>query len=319
MKQKTPMRRTPDAALAAAIASGVTGCTPVAVRRFTTGARHYVFDLQFADRRPAVVRIGEPSARAEMAGAVYLSGLLRPGGVPLPAILAENIDAEFPWLLLERFPGMDLGSVILNLSEEKLDAIASQVAHAQAITARTKSAGRYGYAARAEQAPHGTWSQVLLANLARSRRRIGSAGLFDIGLVDAIEHEVAARRGELDKIEATPFLHDTTTKNVIVTPEGAFSGIVDVDDLCFGDPRYPAALTLAALMAYGGPMSYVFAWLRHAGQTDDRLFRLYTSVLLLDLMAEHGHIFNGNETPSAPAVRARMQHALELNLKLARS
>lgn len=319
MKQKIPTRRTPDAGLAAAIVSEVIGCTPITVRRFTTGAQHYVFDLQFADRPSAVMRIADPSARAEMAGAVYLSRLLRPGGVPLPAILAEDIDAEFPWLLLERFPGTDLGSVIFNLAEEKLGRIASRVAHAQAITARTMSAGRYGYAARAEQAPHGVWSQVLLANLARSRGRIGSAGLFDVGLVDAVEHEVTIRREELDKIEAIPFLHDTTTKNVIVTPEGAFSGIVDVDDLCFGDPRYPAALTLAALMAYGGPVSYVDAWLRHAGQADDRLFRLYTSVLLLDLMAEHGHVFNGNETPLAPAVQAAMQSALEFNLNLVRS
>ncbi|MGY5801949.1 aminoglycoside phosphotransferase family protein [Rhizobium sp. LEGMi12c] len=319
MKQKIPMRRTPDAELAAAIAAGAVGCSPVTVGRFPTGARHYVFDLQFADRSPAVVRVGDPSARAEMAGAVYLSGLLRPEGVPLPTILAEGIDAEFPWLLLERLPGTDLGSVILNLSGVKLGRIASRVAHAQAITARTISAGRYGYAARAEQAQHGAWSQVVLANLARSRGRIGSAGLFDVGLVDAVEHEVTARRKELDRIEAIPFLHDTTTKNVIVTPDGAFSGIVDVDDLCFGDPRYPTALTLAALMAYGGPVSYVDAWLRHAKQADDRLFRLYTSVFLLDLMAEHGHIFNGNETPLAPAVQAATQHALEFNLNLVRS
>ena len=48
---------------------------------------------------------------------------------------------------------------------------------------------------------------------------------------------VSAARAELDALSPVPFLHDTTTKNVIVTPEGSFSGIVDVDDLCFGDPR----------------------------------------------------------------------------------
>lgn len=319
MEQEIPTRRKPDTQLAAAIASRAIGRAPVAVRRFTTGARHYVFDLQFTDRSPAVVRIGDPSARAEIAGAVYLSGLLRPRGVPLPAILAEDIDAEFPWLLLERFPGTDLGSVISGLAEEKLDGVASRVAHAQAITAKTVSAGRYGYAARPEQAPHDAWSQVVFANLARSRKRIEFAGLFDVGLVDIVQNEVTARRGEIDQIEATPFLHDTTTKNVIVTREGAFTGIVDVDDLCFGDPRYPAALTLAALIAYGGPVSYVSAWLRHAGQADDQLFRLYTNVFLLDLMAEHGQIFNGNEAPSTPTERAALRRALECNLNLARS
>ena len=63
---------------------------------------------------------------------------------------------------------------------------------------------------------------------------------------------VTKARGELDSQPPIPFLHDTTTKNVIVTPEGAFSGIVDVDDLCFGDPRYVVALTLPSLTAAAG-------------------------------------------------------------------
>jgi aminoglycoside phosphotransferase len=317
--EQTSMRQMPHAQLAAAIASRIIGCAPVSVHRFTTGARHYVFDLQFTERPPAVVRIGDPSARTEMAGAVHLSGLLRPQGVPLPAILAEDIDAEFPWLLLERFPGSDLGSVISGFTEDALNEVASRVAHAQEITAKTPSAGRYGYAARPEQAPYSSWSQVLFANLARSRGRIKSAGLFNAELVDSVEAEVTARRRAIDTIEATPFLHDTTTKNVIVTPAGTFSGIVDVDDLCFGDPRYPAALTLAAIMAYGGPVGYVSAWLRHAGHADDSLFRLYTSILVLDLMGEYGHISNGNGTPSTPEGETALRIALETNFKLARS
>jgi hypothetical protein len=151
-----------------------------------------------------------------------------------------------------------------------------------------------------------------------SRQRVESARLFDARLVDIVQAEVAAARGEIDAIKATPFLHDTTTKNVIVTPEGTFSGIVDVDDLCFGDARYPAALTLAALMASGGPVSYVSAWLRHAQHADDQIFRLYVSLFLLDLMSEHGHVFNGNQCPSPSEARGLLRRAFEYNLTFAR-
>jgi hypothetical protein len=54
-----------------------------------------------------------------------------------------------------------------------------------------------------------------------------------------------------------------------VTPEGTFSGIVDLDDLCFGDPRYVVALTLASLLAAGGPPDYVDAWMKIADLRDD--------------------------------------------------
>jgi aminoglycoside phosphotransferase len=276
------------------------------------GAQHYVFDITFAHRPSVVVRMGSASAQSLMAGALYLSELLRPLGVPLPAILANDLQAEFPWLLLERLPGTDLGACMASLSDDQLDRIAAQVVRAQAIAAHSSSAGRYGYAVLPESAPHSAWSQVLDASLARSRQRIASAKLFDIALVDAVEDVVAALRDELDGIAPTPFLHDTTTKNVIVTAKGSFSGIVDVDDLCFGDPRYPAALTLAVLVAHGGPAHYVSAWSQHAGwSTDDRLFRLYVTVFLLDLMGEHGQAFNGNERPSSAPARASLRQAFE--------
>ena len=158
------------------------------------------------------------------------------------------------------------------------------------------------------------WSQVLDAHVARSRRRIADAGLFDIGLVDRVQSELTTMRDAIDRVGPTPFLHDTTTRNVIVTPEGGFSGIVDVDDVCFGDPRWPAALTMAVLMAQGGPVAYVKAWLRHAGQTDDPVFWLYVSAFLLDLMSEHGQTFNGNERPATPAARRSLRLAFEASI-----
>ena len=156
---------------------------------------------------------------------------------------------------------------------------------------------------------------MLEDNLARSHGRMVAAGLFDPGLVDLGRSALTGLRAQVDAMPATPFLHDTTTKNVIVNKRGMLSGIVDVDDLCFGDPRYAAALTLAVLTAYGGPVRYVSAWLKHAGHEDDAVFRLYVAVFLLDLMGEHGHAFNGNQQPSNPRQRTVLLEALEEALR----
>jgi aminoglycoside phosphotransferase (APT) family kinase protein len=305
-----PVESDPPAADAAdGIAVRVLGRAPRSVRRFGVGTGHYVFDLEFDGEASVVTRFGCAAVRAEMAGGVRLSCLLRPLGVPLPALIAHDLDTALPWMLLERLPGTDLGAVATSLSERQLSDVAAEIVTAQAIVAGTGSADRYGYAASAEDAPELTWSAVPAANLARSRKRIAAAGLFDVGMVDAVEDRLDALRSQLDEIEPTPFLHDTTTKNVIVAPTGQFSGIVDVDDLCFGDPRYPAALTLAAMMAYGGPTFYVSAWLNRAGLADDRLFRLYVAVFLLDLMSEHGHASNGNVSASTAESRAALGRA----------
>jgi aminoglycoside phosphotransferase len=93
------------------IAAEVTGQAPSKAKRFANGMRHYVFEVEFPTRRPVVVRIGSEAATAEMAGAVHLSAMLRQRGVPLPTMLASNVEAEKPWLVLERLAGTDLGNV----------------------------------------------------------------------------------------------------------------------------------------------------------------------------------------------------------------
>jgi aminoglycoside phosphotransferase (APT) family kinase protein len=296
-------------ALAKSAASQATGADALAVRRFSGGIDHYVFEATFADRPRLVVRIGRPASRQSMEAGLSLHRRLRAMGAPLPEIVAADLNHAWPHVVMERLAGSDLGGVISALPHASLAPIAAKVAEAQAIAARLPTSGRYGYAAEAEQAPLTSWSQVLDANLARSRSRIAEAGLFDQGPVDTVAALVAAARAELDAMPAVPFLHDTTTKNVIVTDAGSFSGIVDVDDLCFGDPRYAPALTLASLAASGGPVAYVAAWMSHAGHRDDRLFRLYVALFLVDFMSEHGQIFNGNQMASSEQQRANLLRA----------
>jgi aminoglycoside phosphotransferase len=309
----------PHATLATEIAAQVTGRRPSRVTRFTTGVMHYVFEASFADGPPIVVRIAGRQGVAAMRSAAKLSHQLRPLGVGLPAILAEDLDAQFPWLALERLAGTDLGNVVANLDAPRLDAVAREIAHAQAIVATIPSAGRYGYAADPAEAPHRRWSDVVLGHLERSCDRMAAAGLFGPEPAAAAAGAVESVRAELDAIAATPFLHDTTTRNVIVTTDGALSGIVDVDDLCFGDPRYVVALTAASLLNLGCGKAYTDAWLRHAGLADDRLFRLYISLFLLDFMAEHGTRFNGNEAPSSPEARTRLRALFDESLRQASS
>lgn len=296
----------PSVAIAGGLAAAAVGCPPIKIRRFNTGSRHYVFEATFEDRAPVVVRIAAEHSRSAMAGALRVSHLLRPRGVPLPQIIADGVNHQFSHLVLERLPGADLGEVICGLSDTNLEAIATKVARAQKITSRTTSSTRYGYSVEPGNAPREKWSHVLLDNLTRSRRRIAGARLFDEDVVNAVAEMVSAARAELDALPPIPFLHDTTTKNVIVTPEGSFSGIVDVDDLCFGDPRYVVALTLTSLMASGGPTRYVEAWMNSANFPNDRIFRLYVALFIVDLMSEHGQEFNGNLMSSSTDRRNRL-------------
>jgi aminoglycoside phosphotransferase (APT) family kinase protein len=291
------------------------GRTPSAVRRFAAGLRHFVYEALFDDRAPVVVRLTRGADRVIARSAAALSAQLRPLGAPLPELIFDGAEeTPFPYLVLERLPGRDLGDVAPSLVDAALDRIAARVVEAQALTATLPSAGRYGYAAHPQGAPFGRWSEVLDESLAKTRRRIAAAGLYDQRAPDRIGGLLDELRPDLDAVPATPFLHDTTTKNVIVTDDGGFSGIVDVDDLCYGDPRHAAALTLASLLggsAAGGPTQYGGFWLARAGWRDDRVFRLYVALCLADFMSEEGQSFNGRVQDSGPEGRARLRAVFE--------
>jgi len=311
-------RAIPDAALAGALAAGATGHAATSVRRFTTGSQHYVFEVELEGGTPVVVRASLPRDRRLAAGSVKLSRLLRPLGVPLPAILADDLTAPMPYVIFERLPGTDLGHIIGTLTRPQLEAIATNVARAQTIVAQLPSAGRYGYAVDAADAPRSRWSDILDDSIAKSRGRIAAVGYYSLEPVAAAEAVLQGLRREADAQPATPYLHDTTTKNVIVAPNGTLSGIVDVDDLCFGDPRAPIALTMAATLAFTGGSGYADHWLKQAGHRDDRLFRLYVALCLLDFMSEQGQAFNGNESPSSPETRRHLQDLFETQLQMAK-
>lgn len=299
----------PNADFAMRLAAEAMKARPSGAKRFTMGLRHYVYEVTFADRAPVVVRIALPENRDKLTGAVRLSEILRPRGVPLPALLAHDTFGPMPYMIIERLPGRDLGDVMERLSEAALDQIAAKVVAAQAIVAALPSSGRYGYAFSADEARYEKWSHVLDANLAGCRKRIVSAGLFTQDPVDAVCRMVDMNRRELDELGATAFMHDTTTKNVIVTEEGAFSGIVDVDSLCWGDACFPAALTMASIMFHGGPVSYVHAWMRHASRPMDRLFWVYVCQFLVTFMSQYGQTFNDGPLALPEDERGRLQKA----------
>lgn len=286
------------------------GWSPQSVQRFATGAAHYVFEVSSPELAPVVARLGQPYRAAGLADGTRLMVHLREVGVPLPKVLAEGSIEGFPYVLMQRLPGTDLGNIVTELTDVQLQSIAEHVAAAQTAAAKFPTGSHYGYAATPEAAPHARWSQEIDSNFARSVQRLTAAALFDPAILAPVGAAIERHRAELDAIPRTPFLHDTTTRNVIVTPWGTFAGIVDVDDLCFGDPRYAPALTLAALTSMSGPKHYVDYWMQAAGHRNDHIFRLYVALFLLDLMSEHGHVFNGNEKPSTPEVRAIMLHAL---------
>ncbi len=298
------MNLIPNEKIASKILKNVMNEDITSITRFTTGNQHYVYDVILADGRNIVLRMTKALDKEATRGALVWNKKLRELGLPLPKVFNTDLNGEFPFIIMERLPGCDLGYVVNDLSQNELQVIARQLIKFQKSVAQLPSNEKFGYAVEAELAPFYLWKDVLKASLKRSEIRIQNVGFVSHDCVKKVSVLLEDCSDLLMQITATPFLHDITTKNVIIS-NGKLSGIVDVDSLCFGDPLFQVALTRMGLLSDKSNTEYIDFLLDEFGPYSPELLRLYTAECCVGFLSELGQQFNGN---IALASQERKEH-----------
>ncbi len=296
---------------------------PVTAERMLTGLQHFVFEVSGANAATVVVRASRHADLNVAQGAVYWSQLLRPRGVPLPEILHADLSMEshaFPFLILERFQGQDLGKVVNTLSVDALRELARQLESVQdKVTGLPPGAG-YGFAQRLDGPfRHDTWGDLMARHIGRRRPSVDSNSFVQEALVDRAEVIRDRLQPYFTSVRATPFLHDITTKNVIMNGP-RLSGIVDVDDLCFGDPLFLLGLIRMGLLAHHRPMLYADIWLEllQPDNTQKVALDLYTGCFALAFLSQIGKQANRSKPQDVePSEIAHLESLADHYLKRA--
>ncbi len=298
------------------IVRSVCGQDARSVQRFATGLCHYVYDVVLDDGQRLVARIAGSDTQSLLAGGVRWSSLLRPRGVPLPALLHVDLDATvvpFAYVLLEHLPGTDLGHVYHGLTWKEKRAMAAEIVRIQRVAHALPPGRRYGYVTSPDEVPScATWTAVVEQSLDEALETIGRVGVVEVRDAERLRQRLVHYRPYLDQVAPTPFLDDTTTKNVLVH-NGRLSGIVDVDEVCYGDPIWVVALTQMALLKPGKDTDYITAWVEHLALSPEqrRVLQFYTAIFCTIFMGELGQAFNKDAAePVDQAVVAHLTRVL---------
>jgi hypothetical protein len=202
--------------------------------------------------------------------------------------------------------------VVDRLPDNALRNLAARLSGLQAIVTSLPQGQGYGFAPSTDGPfPHRSWTACIAASLGRSRLRIREAGVVGEHHVDRAEAALDRHAAYFASVQPTGFLHDITTKNVIV--DGAhLSGIVDVDDLCYGDPLFHVGLTRTALLANGHRAFYADAWidLLKPHQEQAAALDFYTALFCIDFLGEVGRRFN--RARAQPVAEARVDRLCAL-------
>jgi aminoglycoside phosphotransferase (APT) family kinase protein len=266
------------------------------VARFPTGLCHHVFEVRTATGHAYVVRMASAATRENLAGGLYWHPWLKAVGVPVPALYASSLGDPYSYMLIERLPGSDLGQVYAGLSASAKQVLAGRLVAIQKAVAALPSSRKFGFARSYEHSGatgKRSWAEVVAADIARSEeriRRVGRVALVHVARAMAV---VGEYESYLQSVRPVPFLDDATTKNVIVN-QGALSGIVDTDGVCFGDPVFTLGLTNMALLAQGADTDYVEYWLDaiEASRQQREMVVVYSLVFCLNFLGELGQVFN---------------------------
>ena len=268
------------------------------IERLPTGLCHYVFAVFTGSGAQLVVRIAQPANAHLLRGNAYWHGQLQDLPVPLAQIFYTDVYKQWPYQIMSRLPGTDLGHAYGECSAHQLRQLAQQMVSIQnRVAALGVSAPGYGFATARQDARLRTWNAAISGQIQRIHGHLTRGGIFDAaGVLAPVMSRQAALQQQLEDHQAIPptmFLPDTTTKNVLIQG-GALTGIVDLDEVCFGDRLFTLALTRMSLLARTVPTTYTDQWQALLQLDVDAKARLdfYTLLFCTDFMGEINQQFN---------------------------
>lgn len=283
-----PSPNIPNETIAASVVNSMTNETVLSSIRMLTGEQYFVFDIKTVHSE-YVIRMTDSTHLNNFITAIYWQNKLIPLGIPLAKFINSDLNGEhstFPSLLMNRLSGSDLCNVYSKLTDSDKKNLAQEIIQIQALTNPLPDGTGYGITPSYEQIPADkSWYEFLINRLYLFKKIIRKNAIYDENNVDLVINLAKQMKDELQDIPARPFLWDASERNVIIN-EGHITGIVDVDDICFGDPLFVIALTSVALETEGHDTLYTDYWaeglqLDTYAQQRLHFYRLFYSIVFM--------------------------------------
>lgn len=288
------------------IVQASTGRKANRVERFALGLSHYVFDVETEDGLAYVVRLARPERRAELERGLYWHPRLAGLGIPLPHLDQSGEIEGYAFGVYERLPGRDLEQLYPELPPGVRRSLACSVAELQQKVSRLDDP-------QLRTAPR--WPDVLQSILNRSAREIVQRGLGDVRFVDLARKQMVGWEAYFAEVRPVAFLYDLNVRNVMVHHE-QISGIIDVDEVWFGDPLLAVGRGKTLLLLMQQDTAYITAWCDYLSLTglQRKVVDLYALLYCVRFMGTLGQTLNGNKSIQTDPNNARILEHIAQNL-----
>lgn len=267
---------------------------PIEITRFPTGYCHSVYYIK-AKSDEYVLRITSKENKRFYDGSIKWLNELAQFEIPIPKILGHGQSNNVYYALITYINGKDICDVYHTLNNSQKYEIVKEIVEIQrkvSTLSPVKINGSEDYSPAA-------CMKDIEGFIQRSRENIMANKVFDPAVCDDVESLLGMFENYLANVKPVVFLDDISTKNVLIR-NGKLVGIVDIDEMGYGDPLAVVGLMNMALLAMDADTKYIDYWLDeiHATAIQRKAVTFYTLLSCIDFMGERGMKFdNGKVVP----------------------
>lgn len=206
---------------------------PLKIERMVTGICNEVYIAEYPDRK-VVVRMNTEARK--LLGTEKNINLFKSLGIKVSNILASDYtktDIPFAYQVLTYLEGKDLGQVIEFMTDDELRDFARETANIFKKLSTIPTNGKFGWVGADENSTIDSWAKIIKADKIEERNK--KTEVVGDDLVKKEKELYQKYLSYFNSVKSTMYFDDMSSKNILVH-DGKFAGLIDLDDLMYGDP-----------------------------------------------------------------------------------
>lgn len=269
--------------------------SPKKVERMKAGICNEVYRVE-VDGKAFIVRMN--NLNRFLKGSSRNIPIFKSKGISVPEILFEDYSKQtisYAYQIMTVMEGEDLGNVIRGLTSDELVSIAKDISGIFLKLGDIQTNGKFGWVADNETKLVDSWSEVMLKMYYDVCSRNDATGVVGKELIDLYSQLITKHKLYFDSVPSRFVYDDISSKNVIIK-DGKFNGLVDLDQVMYGDFLEPIGRIKASWYGtdYGRVYTESILDCLSLNQSQREMITVYALLSRINWLSEIGIQFNQN-------------------------
>ncbi len=279
--------------------------SPKEVIRMTTGICNEVYLIKLKDKS-VIVRMNEQDRFLK--GSSKNIPTFKSKDIKVPDILFEDYSKKtipYGYQIMSVIEGEDLGAVIQNLNPKQLKSIAQEVSSILIKLSDLPTNGKFGWIDNSDSELVNSWFEVMQIMYHKMVDRNEKTGVVASELLNLSSSLITKHKEYFNKVPSKYVYDDLNGKNVMIK-DGKFNGLVDLDQIMYGDFLEPVGRIKACWPGteeYGKIYTNAVIKCLNLSNEQQEMVTVYAVLNRINWLSEIGIQFNQNTSTNIDAKR----------------